>query len=888
MKKLFSILSAAALVLLTGSCVKEQFTTFSQVDADAPVMRSYTLGAKNLVLDYTPAVFHHDFNTKMATYHTLILSSVDGKPVEKTLGASIDATTATISISSLSKVLINLGYAEGTKPLIGLSMRASIQPNTYDSSVLSYVDSDGPIYVSGFTVSAPAGSPYLEYTDKSSWSVTGALSAYGVNWDKDLEMWSTPDGTKHVAKAVTLRANDEFKFRKDQGWTDNFGGTFAGLDTDFTVEGGGANIKIEADGVYDLWLDTEAKTALVTEAYLPYPDFTETSEWSVIGAIAAYEMDWNADIKMYTDGTTHLAMNVTIGENDEFKFRKNKAWTDNFGGTFAGLDADFAVEGNGANIKIGAAGSYDLFLDTEAKTARVVESLGAGISGIIGADEEEDDDDEPEEDIIDEAWAVIGAVNGTAWNKDFYMTAADGIWTSPVFSIEADGEFKLRFDNTWDYEDCVVGAAEEGFYAPVGTAFTGVQPGNNIKVKDAGDYYVTFNESTLEITLFSMSNRYSVIGNVNGSSWDKDFYMTESDGVWTSEELTISGEFKVRFNKSWADEDVYGLPDGAETALNTAIVAAQPGGNFKVPEEGQYTVTIVPDTKTVTIIPSKPANVWSVIGVNGDWNTDLFMTEQMPGIWVSDMLDITSAGWKIRFNCSWDVNRGGATPDAVGKFVEAVPGGDNINLTGSFKVVYNAISGTIGTLGFGVTGSIAALPAISWTNDVPMNLGEDGKWYSVPFALAEGDEIKVRFGADWGENYGGACSAADTAFEAVAGGDNIKAPAAGTYMVVYDPEGKTLTLSTGFWGLIGVGGDWEHDIFMLYDGAGKWAAYHKDISTDWKLRKSAGWDVNYGGTYVAAGEAFAGVSGGDNIKVSDLTNFSVIFDEEAATITVKQ
>ena len=887
MKKILSILSAAALVLLAGSCIQEQLTTFdNQVDADAPVLGSCTLGTKSLVFDYTPAVFHQDFNTKMSTYYSVVLTSVDGKPVSKTLPASVDENTVTLSYSSLSKVLMDMGYAEGSSPNVTVALRASIQPNTYDASVFSYVQSED-YTLGGIIVSAPAGSPYPEYTDDSDWSVTGSLSAYGIDWNKDLQMWSTPDGSKHVAKAVTLKSGDEFKFRKDQSWTDNYGGDFGGMDANFGVTGGGPNIVVGADGVYDLWLDTDAHTASVTAAYLPYPAHNEVSDWGVTGSLSAYGIDWNKDLVMYTDGTTHVAMNVTLGENDEFKYRKDGGWTENFGGDFGGLDADFGVTGGGPNIKVGAAGTYDLILDPEAKTARVVETLGGGFSAIIGGEEEGGEEDEPEDDVVDEAWAVIGAVNGTAWNKDFYMTNDDGLWTSPVFSAEADAEFKLRFDNTWDYEDCIIGAAENDFYATVGTAFTGAQPGNNIKIKDAGDYYVTLNESTLEITLYSMANNYSLIGNVNGSAWDKDFYMTESEGIWTSEEVTIAGEFKIRFNKSWADPDVYGLPDGAKTKLNEAFATAQPGSNFKL-DEGKYTVKFDPAKKEITIIPSKPTNVWSVIGgVNGTtWSEDFYMTEVYPGIWISDALELEGE-WKIRFNNDWGVNRGGASLAAIGEFGEASQDGSNITLTGKTKVVYNANNETIGTLGWSIIGTVASIEDFSWNKDIPMNFASDGKWYSIfPVALADGDEIKLRYLADWGVNRGGSAAAADEAFSVAQEGANFKAPAAGTYQVVYDPATETVTLSTDFWGLCGAFNEWGADVFMMALGNGKWAAYNQAISGEWKIRKGAGWNGDFGGTFAASGEAFEAVSGGGNINAGSLTGLDIVLDTEAKTITV--
>ena len=894
MKRIISIISAAALVLLAGSCIQEQLTTFDATEADAPVLQSnVTLlpnatNPKSVVLYYTPAVFHRTFNTKMDGYHSAALISVDGKPVDRNLGAAFDpeAGTVTISLSALNKILMGLGLAEGAQPTIQVVLRASIQPTVYESSVLSYVQSADAATISGFTVTAPAGSPYPEYTLSSNWSVTGALSAYGIDWNDDLEMWSTPDGDKFVAKAVRLKEGDKFKFRKDQAWTDNYGGVFGALDAEFSAEAGGADIEIGAEGVYDLWLDTEAKTITVTEAYLPYPDYKDASTWSVIGHLNAYSMDWDGDITMLTDGSSYIAMNVIVSDGDKFKFRKDKAWTDNFGGVFGALDAEFEAVAGGADIEV-PAGAYDMFLDPEAKTIRIVESLGAGVSGII-AKEEGGGEDEPEEVILDETWAVIGAVNGTSWDKDFYMTESDGVWTSPVLSFAEGAAFKLRFDNTWFYDDCIVGGPEADHDASTGETFIGLQPGFDIKMNTPGDYYITFKESTLEITAHSMANHYSLIGNVNGSSWNKDFYMTESDGIWTSDEVTIAGEFKIRFDAKW-DEN-YGVANGEETPLGTAFTPTSGEANFNVPE-GQYTVVFDPAKKEVTIIPSKPADKWSVIGyVNGStWDEDFYMKEVIPGLWVSDVLDITG-GWKVRFNNSWDVNRGAAVKEGAGtlseagQFVAAYPGGEDLSLTGKFAVVYNANNGTVGTLGWGVVGHIASIDGFDWNADIPMNLAADGKWYSVPVTFSEGDEFKLRWMAEWGQDFGGNLAEIDKPFEK--GGDNVKVSSAGTYMVVYDPEASTITLSTDFWGLVGEFNSWGGDRFMLPLGDGKWTAYNQEISGGWKIRKSAAWTVSAGGTYAAAGEAFDGVTAdGPDINV-DMTRFDVLYDTAAGKITV--
>ncbi|MBR0223192.1 MAG: hypothetical protein IJL93_02845, partial [Bacteroidales bacterium] len=540
-------------------------------------------------------------------------------------------------------------------------------------------------------------------------------------------------------------------------------------------------------------------------------------------------------------------------------FRQNKDWAVNLGGDFGGFGSDFAVTQDGPNVKVGVAGVYDLIVNPGAGTAQIVETMGGGKSGKIGGDEPG-----PEPEPIT-GWNIIG-LNGD-WENDIIATNDGSLWTAYITATE-DTDFKWRKDAGW---------AENygGVFAALGEPFTAEPGGDNIKVA-AGFWKVVLDTEALTITI-SEGDVWSLIGDFN--SWGGDVDMTLVDGKWVSPQTVISGGFKIRHNHDWAEN-----MGGTLVNLGEAFPAVSGGDNISV-EEGTYVVTYDPEAATITVTNAK--KLWSVIGVNGDWNTDQMMTEVAPGIWMSDVLEVTSEGWKIRFDKGWVVNRGGATPKETGVFVGAFPGGDNINLTGTFKVVYNANNETIGTLGWGVVGSIASIPGFSWNNDVPMNLASDGKWYSVPVALGTDDEIKIRWQAGWDVNRGGDMVAVEEAFDALPGGNNIKVSEAGTYMVVYDPAAEKLTLSKAYWGLIGDFNSWGGDVFMMYDGAA-WVAYNQTLAGGWKLRQACGWDVNRGGTFVAAGEAFDAVSGGDNINVGDLAGFAVSYDPVNEKITVSK
>lgn len=865
MKKFLSIIAAGTLALLALSCVKEEKAVFDATQATAPVLKEVTVG-DNVAVLYTPAVFNMEFNQEMKTFHTLALVSVGGQDANVTLTTKNEGNTLTLTGKNLTNTLKARGYKALDQVALVMVVRGSIQDPSRGITN-GYVDSKEQ-YSFNWTLpeeSEVAGCPYEDYTEVSEWSLIGAMEAYGISWDGDLKMWTDGNGN-HVAAHVTLKANDEVKFRKDQAWAVNMGGTFGSLDSEFEVTQDGPNIKVGADGVYDLFVNPDAGTAWVAAAFDPYPDYTEASNWSVIGALSLAGINWDGDIAMVSDGANHAAFAVALDAADEFKFRQDKAWTVNLGGDFGGLGSEFAVTQDGPNIKVGAAGVFDLFVNPDAGTATVIETSGLKISTKIGG---EDPGPGPEPQPVS-GWNIIG-LNGD-WENDILASESNGVWTAFI-TAEADTDFKWRKDAAWDEN-------YGGVMASFNTPFAAEAGGANIAVP-AGFYMVTLDLTDANapmITVFNEFTVWSLIG-VNGD-WATDIDMAEADGKWVSPATQISGEFKIRKNHGWDDNR-----GGTFAELGVAFEVTNGGPNINVPE-GEYIVTYDPAAETMVVDAALPSNTWSLIGVNGDWSNDIFMTELMPGIWVSPEIE-TTTDWKVRFNHDWAENRGGDTPSAEGAFVKAVPGGSNINVTGKFKVVYNANNETIGTLVWGVVGSIAAIPGFSWNNDVPMMLASDGKWYSIPVTLAEGDEIKIRKYAGWDENFGGDFAEANVAFEAVAGGNNIKA--AGNYSVVYDPAAGTLTLSNLYWGIVGEFTGWgsNPDVFMVPLGDGKWAAYGQKIPGPWKVRQGSSWDVNRGGAFAEMGAPIEAVPGGDNLTVEAENAYDVIYDSVAETILVQ-
>lgn len=887
MKRILSIIAAGCLALMALSCVKEEVKAVVDTStATPPALVSATVD-DNVTVQFTPAVFKMDFNKKMGTYHTLALVSVKGTATNVTFSTKQEDNTLTLTGKNLTNALKNRGCQPLEEVSVAIVVRASVQ-DPAKGITNGYVDSKEKYE---FTWVMPEesempGNPWADFTEASPWGLIGSIASTGNSWNADGPMFMTPDGNKHVARNVKLTPDDQFKVRKDGGWDTNFG---APGDTEpyvmtvgeaIEATAGGKNLGVPAEGNYDLLLDEEAGTLTLYAAFETYPGFDEISNWSVIGAIASFEMEWNKDIQMITDGEWHVAEGVVLTPNDQFKFRMDQKWDTNIGAAgdtepfVVTLGEEYSGAAGGKNLAVAVDGAYDLLCNPATNSFMVVESLG-GKSPLIGGDTPE-----PEPEPVEvKGWNIIG-LNGD-WDNDVLASEKDGVWTAYI-TAEAATDFKWRKDGSWDDGDYGM-SKDEGYTFIMGTAFPAVAGGANIPVA-AGFYKVVLDltdEEAPTITVFDDFEIYSLIGDFN--SWAGDVDMTETEsGIWVSPAtaLTTAG-FKIRSGHDWALS--YG---GTLAELGTPFDAISDNGpNIAVPADGEYVVTFDKNNLKITVEGALPSNTWSVIGVNDDWNNDIFMTEVVPGVWMSPEIETTTA-WKVRFNHSWDADRGGALTEK-GVFAEAVPGGSNIALTGKFKVIYNANNETIGTLVWGVVGKIAAIEGFEWNNDIPMNLASDGKWYSIPVTLAADDEIKIRKDAAWDDDRGGSCTEANAAFEVTKSGPNIKAPAAGTYMLVYDPTAETITLSTDFWGLIGDFNSWGGDRFMLYDGA-KWVAYNQALAGGWKIRQAADWALSVGGVYTAAGEAFDAVSdNGPNIIVEDLEAFDVEYDTATQKITVK-
>lgn len=874
MKRILSIIAAGFVALLALSCAKEEDKViFDTSKTTPPVLVSVTVD-DNVTVQYTPAVFNMNFNEKMSTYHTLALVSVNDTPANITLTAKNDGSTLTVTGKNLTNAMKARGFKALDQVSLGIVVRASIQDPSRGITN-AYVDSETP-YIFPWTLPEEAetpGNPWVDFTEKSPWGMIGKIASTGNEWNADGAMWMTADGNKHVAKNVRLAPEDQFKVRKDGGWDVNFGAP--GEDEPYVLTvgeaieatSGGKNLAVRAVGNYDLLLDEEAGTLTLYDAFVTYPGFDEISNWTVIGHIDSFEMDWNKDVQMTTDGEWHVAEGVVLSTTDQFKFRMDLAWTTNIGASgdtepfVVDLDTEYEGANGGKNLAVAADGTYDLLCNPATNAFKVVESLG-GKSPLVG--DEPGPGPEPEPVT---GWNIIG-LNGD-WENDILATNDGNIWTAYITAAPAEGaettEFKWRKDGGWEEN-------YGGVMVALGEPFEAVAGGDNIKVA-AGFYKVVLDVANLTITV-SDGNVWSLIGAFN--EWAGDVDMVLTDGKWVSPATKLEGEFKIRHNHDWAEN-----VGGTFVAVGEPFAAVAGGDNINV-AAGTYVVTYDPTAATITVDELG----WGLVGTINGWGAspDIILKEDGLFLVAKNVALTADDEIKIRYNQDWGVNRGGAT--VVGVPVLAVPGGDNIKpgIAGNYDVYYRPDSEVIilNNAGedlsyWGVVGTINGWGA----PDVIMYQNADGLMESAEIEIKATDEIKIRMNEDWAENRGGTFVELGQPFAVEGNGKNIVVGRDAKIQVIYDSASETITLTGEYTGdvpafpddIYAIGGDTEWSAnYQLHGKNGQYKGFGY-LSQEFKFKPNPdNWDGNWG-----AGDTEGTIAlGGGNIAAPATAGYYMI------------
>lgn len=418
----------------------------------------------------------------------------------------------------------------------------------------------------------------------------------GGNWDVDIDM--TLEGEYYTLKGVAIAATDTFKLRISDDWAENYGiassdtaeAITIDVDAMYTLVQDGKNMQVAA-GTYDLYFDYETKrfyvlTAGTTPDDLNIPQYKiyvyqYNNAWSTVNLYT-----WDTLENKYTGGWPGSATTATETINGY----EYLVWT-----------MDRAATGATLNVILndGTAQTSDFALGQLNKDYYLLLN-GTALSLI-------EDPENPEPKVVEgepqpSTWALSGDFN--SWGEQvMYTTDTANVFVATNVKITAYQKLKVKEVGNWNK------SYGGGFqYLNANSYMTVYSGGGDIAVVTAGTYDVYFDYANTSLYVVTagadrssavkqttegpapdlLSSSWGLCGTHN--SWGSNDTPLVWDGtisMYVAKSVTLTGEFKVRADKSWSTNYGSGNTITVNASAGTTVFAN--GGNCKV-ASGTYDV----------------------------------------------------------------------------------------------------------------------------------------------------------------------------------------------------------------------------------------------------------------------------------------------------------
>ena len=388
-----------------------------------------------------------------------------------------------------------------------------------------------------------------------------------------------------------------------------------------------------------------------------------------------------------------IAGTETIGGKDWVYFA--------YGDDIFGLNQNLIFSNNGSD----QLADYALTFASDVKDYFLIVSL----SGVSAADAPGGGGDFPNVDLSGyaendamagaETWGIIGPAVSD-WSVDVDMEKVNDdpeIWCAKNVPFQSDS-FKFRGNDEWGAYD--LGGGEFGLDTPIV-----LSQGGGDMTSSLGVYTVYLFPTYMVAYITEGSGDtpppapkptlWSLIGTLNGTSWDTDFDLTNTAGdTWkiTNVAITASDEFKIRAEHDWS-KSFGGPEENGESIIDesnpygvyipTLGQTFNAGGtNIRVAVEGVYDITFNYGAETSTILIEEhkdyPDNLYMTGTDFGgwDWNSD-GVVELVPVInnqwggeataqWYTIKYLTPGNGFKINGARAWDGGQFGSLETNIG------------------------------------------------------------------------------------------------------------------------------------------------------------------------------------------------------------------------------
>lgn len=423
------------------------------------------------------------------------------------------------------------------------------------------------------------------------------LVGLGGNWDTDKDM--TLEGEYYTLKNVDIAATDTFKIRISDSWDENYGiassetadAIAINIDAMYTLVQDGKNMQVAA-GTYDLYFDYETKrfyvlTVGTTPDDLAIPQYKiyvyqHNNSWSKVNLYT-----WDSNETKYTGdwpGTSTTATE-TINSYEYLVWTMDRAAT--------GVTLNVILNDGTSQTSDFALGQlnkdYYLLLD------------GLSVSFI-------EDPEDPEPEIIEGAgqpstWALSGDFNN--WGEQvMYTTDTANVFVASNVKISAAYQ-KIKVKEVGNWDNSYGGGLQ---YLNANSYMKVNKGGSDIYIVAAGTYDVYFDLTNTNLYVvtagadMSTAVKQTTEGpapDLSGASWglcgthnswgsnDTPLVWDGTISMYVAKSAKLTGEFKVRANKSWTTNYGSGNTITVNAASGTTVYSD--GGNCKV-TSGTYDV----------------------------------------------------------------------------------------------------------------------------------------------------------------------------------------------------------------------------------------------------------------------------------------------------------
>lgn len=439
MKNLLYIFIASFLALGVSSCTDDNYTyvnpnVSSDFSAEYSATGPFVLDKDNsdaevFVVTWTEP---SDFGFDAVPYYRVAVDLSTGDFSSPQLTTPVTDMSHSFTNKEINTMAIALGATPGEEVDLVFKVQVLLGQGSSFTAV-------GATTAQTITVT-----PYSSVLDLSTtWGIVG--SGYN-NWGATPDAPFYQTGTDGVYVAYVDLVDGEIKFRENNKWDNNYGGTDGALEAD------GANIAVTA-GSYKVTIN--------------FNNSSYTIEPFSLGIVGSGYNDWGAtpDFKLEYDPYSDTFKGIVTLVDGEIKFRLNNEWSDDWGGENGTL-----VSG-GANIAV-TAGNYIVTVDLN-NNEYSLEAID-NIWGIVGS-----------------AYNDWGATPDAAMTRDWSQPDKE-IWVINGVSLVV-GEMKIRANNDWT--SAYGGDSLNGNVS---------LDGGNIPVSEAGEYNMVLDLSSSPATLTSV------------------------------------------------------------------------------------------------------------------------------------------------------------------------------------------------------------------------------------------------------------------------------------------------------------------------------------------------------------------------------------------------